>query len=392
MRAGLKSRLVLSSLAALAFSAIACGGGSSSTGTGGTAGAGGNTTSSPTGGAGGNTTSSQTGGTGGTGGDTTSSPTGGSGGTGGNTTSSPTGGTGGAAGDIDTFTADAAGAICGALFKCCDAQSLTDYFGPYAQSTLLSSFASKIPPQHTFANEAECAATVKQMLDITPFGDWVSAVKAGHVTFDAAAFATCKSTLENASCGKEVAGALTDGTCLGFGAPPGGKYQRKSFVRTQKAGDPCAPIRDGVGAGFFGSCDPTGTFCCYEDAASPGKCALPFDKNGNPRAGTCKAASKVGEGCTFFNPVQVCVTGASCDSGTDKCVADGDAPLSVGQGCVDQNFNVLGICQQSYCDVLGTGKCEPLKADGVSCGGPEECQSGGCPMGKCGAPTFCTGK
>lgn len=207
---------------------------------------------------------------------------------------------------------------------------------------------------------------------------------------DPAALATCKAALDGAACGKDVGLALTDGTCFGFAAPPGGALQRKTFGRTAKAGDACSPLRDGVGAAFFGSCDPTGFFCCYEDAQSPGKCALPFDKDGNARAGACKAASKPGESCSIFGSLQICVTGASCD-GTDHCAVDSDAPLAPGDTCVDAGFNLLGLCQASYCDVLGTGKCEPTKADGADCLGGDECQSTACVSGKCGAPTFCKG-
>jgi hypothetical protein len=282
-----------------------------------------------------------------------------------------------------------AGAICSALYRCCDTQSITDYFGPYAQSTLLASFTAKIPPAHAFANEAECAATVKEMLDITPFGDWVKEAEAGNVSFDASAAAACKSALDGAACGKDVAAALFDGTCFGFSPPPGGQFQRKIFTRTKKAGEACAPIHDGIGAGIFGTCDPTGFFCCYDDPTKPGSCGFPFDKNGNPRTGTCKAASKIGQSCTIVGSLQVCATGSSCDSQSNTCVSDGDAPLALGDACTDASFNLLGICQNSYCDILGSGKCEALKNDGTACGGGEECLSGACVQGTCGAFTFC---
>jgi hypothetical protein len=89
--------------------------------------------------------------------------------------------------------------------------------------------------------------------------------------------------------------------------------------------------------------------------------------------------------------LQVCVTGTSCDGATDKCVSDGDAPLMAGDACADASFNLLGICQESWCDVIGSGKCEPLKADGATCTGGDECQSTACVQGKCGAPVFCKG-
>jgi hypothetical protein len=281
--------------------------------------------------------------------------------------------------------------VCKALFRCCDGASQTDYFGPWAQNTLLAAFKSKLPPSHAFADEAECAATVKGMMEITPFGDWVTEAKAGHVTFDAAAADVCKTALDSAACGVPVASALTDGTCFGFAAPPGGDLQRKSFQRVGKVGDACVPIHDGVGTAFYGTCDPKATFCCYDDAAKPGKCGYPYDANANARSGSCKAASANGAACALSGSLQLCTTGSSCDGATNHCVADGTAQLNIGDDCVDGSFNLLGICQASYCDVLGTGKCEALKVDGAACMGPEECANGACVMGACGASTFCVG-
>lgn len=75
----------------------------------------------------------------------------------------------------------------------------------------------------------------------------------------------------------------------------------------------------------------------------------------------------------------------------DKCVSDGDSPLALGDLCVDASFNLLGICQDSGCDLLGSSKCEAPKADGSACMGGDECLSSACVMSKCGAPTFCKG-
>lgn len=367
----------IASLFVLASFTAACGGTSP-------AGVGGGASSTSTEGG------SSTTGVGGSGSSTSSSSsTTGVGGSPGSTSSSSTG-VGGGTG-AGALTEVAAGSICKALSRCCDATSVKDYFAPWAQSTLLASFAAKIPPQHAFADDVECATTVKQMIDITPFGDWVAAVAAGRVAFDPAALAACKATLDGAACGKDVGAALFDSTCLGFGPPAGGPFQRSMFQRLGKTGDACSPIHDGVGAAFFGSCDATGFFCCYANAQSPGKCALPFDKNGVPRAGVCAPASKVGQTCSVLGDVQVCVTGAGCDGVTSKCLSDGDSPLALGDVCVDGSFNLLGICQNSWCDLFGTSKCEAPKADGSACMGGDECLSLACVTGKCGAPTFCKG-
>jgi hypothetical protein len=166
------------------------------------------------------------------------------------------------------------------------------------------------------------------------------------------------------------------------------------FSRTRaSSSDACDPIKDGTGARFFGSCDPTQAFCCYENAQTPGKCAYPFEADGTPRKGHCKAASPDGEACSMVGgSVQLCVTGVDCDSSTGKCVAPVQKPLAVGDPCIDKSFNELGQCANSWCDALGSSKCEALKADGATCLASYECVSKGCNGGKCGAPTTCTSK
>lgn len=52
-------------------------------------------------------------------------------------------------------------------------------------------------------------------------------------------------------------------------------------------------------------------------------------------------------------------------------------------------------CQMSWCDAMGTGKCEARKANGMSCTGAEQCEGGACTMMMCAdapasMPTTCT--
>ena len=73
------------------------------------------------------------------------------------------------------------------------------------------------------------------------------------------------------------------------------------------------------------------------------------------------------------------------------CVAPGTDLLEVGDECMDANFNLLGECKDSYCDVLGEKKCVARKADGETCISGDECVSGACDSGVCGASTYCVG-
>jgi hypothetical protein len=255
----------------------------------------------------------------------------------------------------------------------------------------LAALAPSLPPKASLANEAACVSVLGEVFAIAPFADWVSAAKAGSVDYLAAATDACVSTLASAACGAPVTKALLDGTCFAYAAPGGGAEQRSMFARTNGPGATCAPIRDGVGSIFYGNCDPTSSFCCYVDAAKPGVCALPFDAQGMARTGACKAASALGASCDLLKSVQLCKTGDACDTTTGKCVASKEGPLALGAVCIDKSYNLLGVCIDSFCDVLGSKKCEPLKADGAGCNGYDQCASGSCDKGSCGASKFCKG-
>lgn len=273
--------------------------------------------------------------------------------------------------DVSDMIPRSAAAICGALYRCCDAD-LALYFAPFRDNQLLAAFRDRLPPP----DETSCRQVMTEMLAITPFGDWTAAVERGEVTYDSAAFATCEASLQTAACGADVRAALWDSTCLGFSPPSGGTSQRSMFRRERSAGS-CGPVRDGVGAAFYGTCDPTVSFCCYQDPTRPG-CQLPYDGNGNLRPGTCTAVMGIGQQCSSALPVALCATGNDCDPDTLVCVAPTDTPLAVGATCIDAGYHLLGSCQTSWCDVLGTKKCEPLRANGVTCGGGDECLSGRC--------------
>ncbi|MEZ4302843.1 MAG: hypothetical protein R3B70_48415 [Polyangiaceae bacterium] len=365
MRNVLRTGLVLG-----AMLLVACDGDGGTTSSGG-GGSGGEATTGG-GGSGGETTV----GGGGTGGATT-----GGGGTGGATTGG--GGTGGAVNaDLDTFTQTAAGAICGALYRCCNEVNMEVYFLPYAGSQDLMAFADQIPPAKAFGDEAECKATVTAMLDIAPFGDWVAQAKNGSVKYDSAAFQTCIAALDTAECGAPVTAALYDSRCLGFAAPAGGEERRSMFERTLGAGETCVPIFDGTGARVYGTCDPSKFFCCYENPMTPGACAGAVDADGNKRTGKCKAVSPAGADCYVnINPVdfQLCATGFGCGFNSGTCIEEKTGPLQLGDACIDTDEYIsLGHCEGSYCDDFNTGECIAKKPDGQACFSASECEGGGC--------------
>lgn len=290
---------------------------------------------------------------------------------------------------LDGLVAEVAAATCDALFRCCDGGDLEDYFARHRDSPNLEAIAPRLPPNMPLDAEG-CPAIMEEIFEIVPFGSWVDAAQAGRVDFDEAAYDVCLDAMNTASCGDEVRAGLFDGTCLAFNPPLGGAEQRRMFSRTAGDGEPCGPLRDGVGAGFYGTCDATTSFCCFTDPANPDLgCTFAYDGDGVPRAGVCRPASGAGATCNGLPPLTLCQTGLDCDDGT--CIAPSMDTLAVGDLCVGDGFVLLGECDGGYCDLFGSSVCEALKADGVACTAPYECQSGACEEGVCAEQTFCAG-
>lgn len=273
--------------------------------------------------------------------------------------------------------------ICSALFRCCSAGDIEAYFAPLLAHNRLAAFAGRLPPAATLSATA-CPSLLGEMFEITPFGPWVEAAELGTVGFDAAAAAACLDELSSASCGAEASAALFDSTCFGFAAPPGGSIQRRIFVRTRTAGESCVPLNDGFGGAIFGTCDPEAAFCCVPSAQDPSRCVI------GTAAGTCRAASQVGEVCAFA-PLQVCATGLECNA--DVCETPNLTPLATGDLCYDTaSFTLLGECTDGYCDLFGTSRCESPRALGVACSQGYECLSGFCSASSCAEPPpYCAG-
>ena len=284
---------------------------------------------------------------------------------------------------VESFLGDVSDAVCDALLGCCSPEDQSVYFAPMSGHGLLAPFVGQMPP-NAVLTEASCPDLLASSWDLTPFGDWLRAVDQGAVAFDADAYAECLQTLRAASCGEPVRDALRDSTCFGFNAPLA-PDRRSSFVRLGVDGDGCTPISDGIGAGFYGTCDPTQAFCCYGDGE---QCGLPYDDQG-AQSGTCRPVSGPGETCSSFGSLQLCATGLECVNGT--CEEPNTSPLAEGDPCIDDAFVLLGECVDSYCDLFGSQVCEPLGALGEGCTSDSECESDSCDAGQCVENTLCSG-
>lgn len=272
-------------------------------------------------------------------------------------------------------------AVCSLAMRCCDADSLSTYFGFWTSNPNLTELVDGLPPTDLEACRQDVAALMTEI----PLGDWFEAVEDGTVSFNESAFSSCLQDLDAASCGAEAREALFDSECFGQAAPLSGEAGRSFVDRTQTEGL-CTPINDGIGSSFFGTCDPALAFCCYGDS----ECGFPYGEDQSPQEGICQPASGLGEACSPAPPIQVCQSGLSCDASSGTCIALSTDQLNLGEECIDDAWNLLGECVESYCDVLGTGLCEALKADGEACFSPEECTSGACD-GTCTPNELCSG-
>lgn len=288
---------------------------------------------------------------------------------------------------IGELLGEVASTTCAALARCCDEGSVTRYFDVLRNNDRFVAFRDRMPPSAPF-EEASCAALLEEAFAVAPFGKWIAAVDEGLVRYDQDAAGTCLAELAGATCGADLADALYDSSCFGFSPPAGGEFQRSMFARTTGEGGGCMALNDGIGGVLFGTCDPSQAFCCYpREGGAPGCGYSSADGRG-----TCKAASPVGESCSALpGQLQLCATGTDCGEG-DRCEAPNLTPLAVGATCVGEDFAILGECQQSWCDVFGSSKCEAPRANGETCRGGGECASGDCLEGQCVAFSFCLGR
>lgn len=286
---------------------------------------------------------------------------------------------------VDGLVSAVAAATCGALTRCCDDASVNSYFSSYRNNTRLEALANRFPPAAPM-DPATCPALLEEAFQLVPWGPWVEAVRAGRVGYDGTEATACLETLGRAACGDAVTQALFDGTCVGFLPPAGGSSQRRMFQRTAGEGTACNALSDGVGSALYGTCNPEVAFCCVQRAGGTG-CGFP----GDGAQGECTPVSPSGGECGSV-PLQLCATGASCDSATESCLVEPTATLEPGEPCTTASFTLLGTCVDSWCDVLGSRACEPKRPDGEACQGASECASGACETGTCRLSTFCRGR
>ncbi len=280
----------------------------------------------------------------------------------------------------------AAGGICDALLRCCDESSQAWYFQNWRESTLVVDRVGDMPPNTALTPET-CPELVETLMERTWMGGWVEAAQAATVSIDGVGAGACLDELEQAACGAELRQALTDSTCFAIAAPSGGDEQRRFIQRTGLLGDRCEPVADGFGGLYYGTCSPTEAFCCIDDGTGACRPYPTLDATG-----TCRAVTEDGETCSVDGPLQLCKTGSSCISGV--CTRESTTPIDVGDVCYESStYTVLGDCSDSWCDVFGSGQCEPLKGEGDACLSGDECGTGWCDAVErvCEANPVCNG-
>ena len=102
--------------------------------------------------------------------------------------------------------------------------------------------------------------------------------------------------------------------------------------------------------------------------------------------GSVNKLSQVGEACSQVEPMQLCATGLDCSYVTGLCEAPLEVQLQAGDVCYDSaSYSLTGECQDSWCDLLGSGYCEPLFSNDETCEAHESCSSGYCDfeLGQC---------
>jgi hypothetical protein len=287
---------------------------------------------------------------------------------------------------VEEFVTLTAATICGKLTECCDGASVNRFFAPFLAAAgdpvdLYAAYTASIPPNAPL-DATTCPALLRDLYLAGPFGSWAAKVAAGEVTFASYAAEGCRQTIAAAACGAELEAAISYGSCVDIAAPEPGT-QRPMFVRTQGPGAACSSIRDGFGGLYYGSCDPTVSFCCQ---GTGGRCGLPTGAG----TGVCVAAAQEGESCSYFGDITLCATGLDCDFDSNRCVSTVLPELGRGDTCFNTGTNdFVGECVDSWCDFFGTARCESLVADGGACVSGEECEIGNCASGVCAASSFC---
>lgn len=289
------------------------------------------------------------------------------------------------AGDGEDLLTDAAQAICDSLVRCCDETAQSWFFQAWRDNTLVADRSDDMPPNAPLSPDT-CPELVADLMERTWLGGWVEAEEAGEIVLDREGAAACLEELQTASCGDSLRQALIDRTCFSVSAPSGGEEQRRFLNRTTTQGA-CSPVADGFGGLYYGTCNPSQSFCCVVDET--GGCS-PYPTVGS--AGTCVPTTPDGGACTQDAPLQMCETGSSCVGGV--CAVNATEGLAIGAECYDAStYSLLGDCTDGWCDLFGSATCEPKKVMGDTCMLGEECTSGWCELStqSCADNPICNG-
>ena len=253
---------------------------------------------------------------------------------------------------LNDLIPEVAAAMCQGLFGCCDMTDHESFLLSFQNTPRYEEVVDQLPPTVAF-DENSCPSMIETILTAAPFGRWIEQVNEQRVSYDGDAAQSCLDTLNNAQCGDEFITALYDGTCLSPFPPFGGEDQRKMFSRTDTAGESCVALTDGQGGVIFGTCDPNTAFCCVR--RDDNTCKIPEQDE----VGECVAVSDLGEPCSILPSAQVCATGKECGFESGVCEpATEYIDVQLGEECAE-DYSFFGVCQDSYCDITGTGTCLP---------------------------------
>ena len=265
----------------------------------------------------------------------------------------------------------AAAEICARLDDCCAAEDYEWFLGAYISDERNMDLVESLGANPKWSQKT-CASFLKPAMENTWVGSWLAAFEEGLLEYDQASVSECILNLRKTDCGEPLREALLDPECFGYFPPNGGEEQRTIFQRSAQSGETCAPIADGFGGLYYGSCDPATSFCCIETEYG----CDPFPTA--DERGTCISASPLGEECNSI-PMQLCVTGAECIDGV--CIEFSYEELSVGSTCYNtETLELLGYCKDSWCDMFGSAACEPMAMAGEQCAADWECGTNWCDL------------
>ena len=280
---------------------------------------------------------------------------------------------------IEAYDAALAKAVCAKVTTCCADVDLDLYTAQFKEAPY------KVTTPITAQN---CEAVVKQAFDSLHVQKWGVSASVGNIVFEETKAAACVAKVSAATCGTPLTTALFDGACFGIRG-------NEVFRKVGALGAACDDIGDTT---FIGECDPALGYCNEQKK--------------------CTAWRKTGESCGILlqdaGPAQrlFCGPGTNCDGASlrnpGKCSATA-RNVALGETCAANTGPDLVCPTTAYCDVLGTGKCEPKRTSGDLCQSDDECADarpfscfrtsadggvadGGAAPRACGSTAYCGGR